>query len=249
MSGLYMRDAAPLSQEEWAALDHVIVEVAQQFLVGRQFINLVGPLGPGQELVPVGSGEKRKFLPLQLIQQDFTLMWRDIEASRASGFPLEIGPAAQAAITCVRQEDQMIFDTLLKAAEKSVALSDWDSEETPLSDVVKATELLVKDDFFGPYAVILSPSMMTKTQRVSTAAGMLVSKMIKGVAKGGIFQSPLLEKDQGLVVSLGQYNLDLVVAQDLVTAYTGNEGLDHLFTVLESLVLRIKRPGALCKLG
>jgi uncharacterized linocin/CFP29 family protein len=43
-------------------------------------------------------------------------------------------------------------------------------------------------------------------------------------------------------------NLDLVVAQDLVTAYLGPENMDHHFRVLESLVLRIKRPGAICAL-
>ena len=38
------------------------------------------------------------------------------------------------------------------------------------------------------------------------------------------------------------------VAQDLLTAYLGNEDLDHKFRVLESLVLRIKRPAAICVL-
>jgi len=38
------------------------------------------------------------------------------------------------------------------------------------------------------------------------------------------------------------------VAQDLITAYMGNEGLDHLFRVMETLVLRVKRPGAICGL-
>ena len=38
----------------------------------------------------------------------------------------------------------------------------------------------------------------------------------------------------------------LVVAQDLTTAYLGNEDLDHRYRVMESLVLRVKRPGAIC---
>ena len=47
---------------------------------------------------------------------------------------------------------------------------------------------------------------------------------------------------------LDSQNFDLAIAQDLITAYMGNEGLDHLFRVMESLVLRIKRPGAICVL-
>ena len=249
MSEYLMREGAPLSESEWESLDKVVVKVASQFLVGRQFIKLVGPLGVGTEMVPVGTGDKRHFLPLNLLQEDFTLFWKDIEASRKAGVSLELGPAAKAAMACARQEDSMIFDALSKAASKSVPLGDWGSGETPLTDVVKATELLVNDNFFGPYAVIVSPALYTKTQRVAENAGMLVSKLVKGVAEGGLFQSPLLQKDQGFVISLGAFNLDLVVGQDLIIAYTGNEGLDHTFTLLESIALRIKQPGAVCTLG
>jgi uncharacterized linocin/CFP29 family protein len=48
-----------------------------------------------------------------------------------------------------------------------------------------------------------------------------------------------------MVLSLGAYNFDLAVGQDLITAYEGNEGLDHLFKVLETLVVRVKRPDAI----
>ena len=69
MSEYLMREGAPLSESEWESLDKVVVKVASQFLVGRQFIKLVGPLGVGTEMVPVGTGDKRHFLPLNLIQQ------------------------------------------------------------------------------------------------------------------------------------------------------------------------------------
>ena len=91
MSEYLMRDAAPLSEGEWESLDNVVIKAARQFLVGRQFIKLVGPLGAGTEMVPVGTGDKRHFLALNLIQKDFTLSWKDIEASRKAGYPLELG--------------------------------------------------------------------------------------------------------------------------------------------------------------
>ena len=237
MSEYLMRDAAPLSEGEWESLDNVVIKAARQFLVGRQFIKLVGPLGAGTEMVPVGTGDKRHFLALNLIQKDFTLSWK------------ELGPAAKAAMLCAQQEDTLIFKALTEAAKASVAPGNWDEGETPLTNVVQAIESLVSDNFFGPYAVIVSPALYTKTQRVAMNAGMLVSKLVKGIAEGGLFQSPILAKDQGLVISLGSFNVDLVIGQDLVTAYTGNEGLDHTFSVLESIALRIKRPGAVCKLG
>ena len=69
------------------------------------------------------------------------------------------------------------------------------------------------------------------------------------MALGGLFRSPLLGKDQGLVVSLGAFNFDLVIGQDLIAAYAGNDGLDQTFKVMETLALRIKQPGAICKFG
>ena len=112
--------------------------------------------------------------------------------------------------------------------------------------MVEATEALVSKGFYGPFAVVLSPALYAQTQRVAKGIGRLESKLIKDVAEGGLFRSPVLAEKEGLVLSLGAHNLDLAVAQDLITAYMGNEGLDHLFRVMESLVLRLKQPGAIC---
>jgi uncharacterized linocin/CFP29 family protein len=248
VSDFFMRENAPLSAEEWERLDKVVVQTARQFLVGRRFVELAGPFGAGTEVIPVGVGEDRKYLDMQVIQEDFSLFWRDVEASRKMGVPLELGPAAMASAKCAHQEDQMIFDGLWDAAQDSVALGDWDEPGQSLQDIVAATEKLVEKDFYGPFAVVLNPALYAKTQRVARGMGRLVGKLIADVAEGGMFRSPLLEADRGLVVSLGVHNFDLAVAQDLVTAYTGNEKLDHHFRVLESLVLRVKRPGAICKL-
>jgi uncharacterized linocin/CFP29 family protein len=244
-----MRKDAPLSAEEWQQLDKVVTSTARQFLVGRRFIELAGPMGAGTETVPVGTGSERRFLQLDLIEESFSLAWRDMEASHKMGVPLELGPAAMASAACARREDEMILDELFQAAKKSVPLSDWDEPGTALSDVVAATQALVSDGFHGPYVVLLSPALYAQTQRVAKGMGRLVSKLIKDVAEGGLFRSPLVEARSGLVLSIGAHNLDLVVGQDLTTAYVGNEGLDHHFRILETLALRVKRPGAICSLG
>ena len=142
----------------------------------------------------------------------------------------------------------MILGGLWEAADKAVALGDWTKAEAALADVVSATEKLFADDFFGPYALVLSPMLYSQTQRAAPSMGRIVGKLIKDVAEGGLYRSPLLGGKQGLVLSLGAYNFDLVVGQDLVTAYEGNNGLDHSFRVLETAALRIKRSGAICKL-
>jgi uncharacterized linocin/CFP29 family protein len=277
MSDYLMRADAPLSEEEWAQLDQVVVRAAKALLVGRRFVSLTGPLGPGTLAVPVfrvcagkgdcdcddescscgcGDGEcecnathvsGRELIPIEIFEHDFILSWRDIAANRQMGMGIEMGPVGAAAAAVARAEDEHIFDTLLTAeGRNTVALQDWDEPGAALENVVAATEALVSAGFYGPFALVVSPALYAKTQRVFPGMGRTVAKLIGEVAEGGMFRSPILRPDEGLVVSLGAHNLDLAVAQDLTTAYMGNDGLDHLYRVMESLVLRIKRPGAIC---
>ena len=246
MSDFFMRDVAPLTEEEWEQLDSVVEGAARQFLVGRRFIELAGPFGLGAEVVPVGSGKGRRQVPLEVIQSDFPLLWQDIAANRRLHMPIELGPAAQAAILCAQAEDGRIFEGLLSLKGRStVSLLDWGEVGNPFQNVVDATQALVEDGFFGPYAVIVSPALYNQTQRYGKGMR-LESKLITDVASGGLLQSPVLKAEQGLVVSMGKHNLDLAIGQDLITAYMGNEELNHLFRVMETLALRVKRPQAIC---
>jgi uncharacterized linocin/CFP29 family protein len=250
MGDYLMRDAAPLSAEEWSRIDEVVIQTARQYLVGRRFIELVGPMGAGLEVVPMGSGENRTRIELTVFQEDFTLYWRDVEANRKAGLPPELGPAAMAAAKCARQEDQLVLvEGLIGAAGNRVALDDWSEPSAALETVTLAIKELVADDFYGPYAVVLSPARYAKTQGIERGMGRLVSKLIKDMAEGGLYQSPLLGDEQGLVVSLGRPNFDLVIGQDLTTAYIGNDAMDHLYRVIESIALRVKRPESICVLS
>jgi len=280
MTDYRMRDDAPLGASEWQQLDELVVSVARQWLVGRRFVSLTGPLGVGTQVVPVdviGAGEaclhdeqgcaceagecdvievrSRKYLTLPLLHQDFRLAWRNLEASRQLGQPLELGPAAAASAACARAEDELIlrghpehgYEGLLNATgRQTVALGDWDQPGGAFAGINAAIEALVSGGFYGPFAVVLSPALYAKTQRVGPEIGKLESQLITDVAAGGLFRTPVLAANEGCVVSLGAFNFDLAVAQDLTTAYLGPEGMDHRFRVLESLVLRIKRPGAIC---
>ncbi len=117
-----------------------------------------------------------------------------------------------------------------------------------LLSVIAATQALFADGFFGPYAVVMSPDLYTQTQRVSHGMGKMVGKLIADVAEGGMFRTPLLGEAQGMCWRWAPIISILSLGQDLVTAYAGNEGLDHSFRVLETLALRVKRAGAICKL-
>ena len=106
-----------------------------------------------------------------MISERFELYWRDIEASRRTGLGLELGPAVQAALSCVRQEDALILRNLMEAADKQMKLGDWSEPDVPLTDVVAATEALSADGFVGPYALVLSPALHGQTSRISRGMG------------------------------------------------------------------------------
>ena len=127
-----MRGDVPLTEDQWRRIDEVVTEAARQSLVGRRFIPLFGPVGPGVITVPeetyyhvdIGridvTGEqdegavirptRKEYVTLPILHKDFFLHWRDIEQSAQFNLPLEAGAAATAAMHTARAEDDLIFN-------------------------------------------------------------------------------------------------------------------------------------------
>lgn len=273
-----LRNEAPLTAEEWSRIDEVVVQVARNTLVGRRFISIFGPLGAGVQSVyqdtfagadkgtvsllgeedthPVHA-EVRNFMPVPIIYKDFFLHWRDIETGRGCNIPLDISPAAGAASFIAQAEDNLIFngneqvglEGLMNAKWKNtIPLLNWDESGQAFQNVVDATRKLIDTGFFGPYAMAVSPNLYSKMQRVFDNTGVLEINQVRELVTAGVFQTPVLAGNAAVVVSTGPQNFDLAVAQDLITAYLGPEKMNHPFRVVESLVLRIKRPEAICTL-
>jgi uncharacterized linocin/CFP29 family protein len=186
-------------------------------------------------------------LPLQVIHKDFWLLWRDIETSQQFNMPLDLSPAAAAAVTCAYAEDDMVFSGLLGAADSHIEAADWDVEANGFANVVAATETLISGGFYGPYAAVFPSAIYAKLHRLMGRGGRLEIQHIQEVVSGGVFQSPRLGTP--IVIAQGVENVDLAVGQDLTTAYLGPDLVDHRFRVMESLVLRVKRAGAICAMG
>jgi uncharacterized linocin/CFP29 family protein len=197
---------------------------------------------------------QRVYGKIPLIYKDFTLYWRDIETSRRLGIPLDVASAAAAATFVAQKEDDLIFngdvdmglEGLLNASGRnSIEARDWDEAGMAFEDVVAAVQKLVDAGLVGPYAVAVSPRRFAQMHRVYDNTGVLEIDQIRGLAPAGVYQSPTIS-DYGLVLSTGTQNLDIAIAQDFITVYLGPENLNHPFRVLESLVLQIRRPGAIC---
>lgn len=274
-----MRDQAPLTPDQWARLDQIVTETASQALVGRRFIPVTGPFGPGVQALPddqmdgtgMGAVDRtgdaagdtvrvavRNYLPLPITYKDFRVHWRDIEMSRQQGVPLDLAGAAIAAGECARTEDDMIFNgrvemgyhgLLTEPGRARVPMSDWSASGSAFGDLVAATQRLVETGFYGPYALVVSPRLYALLHRVLGNTGVLEIEQVQKLARAGVFQTSIVPEPTALVISTGAENIDLAVALDLSVAYLSTENMNHVFRVLEVAALRIRRPGAICQIG
>jgi uncharacterized linocin/CFP29 family protein len=270
------RAQAPLTSEQWTALDSAAVAAARAILVGRRFISLVGPFGPGVDALPsdtlsgttdgqidlLGNAEgetlgvdRRHYLPLPLIYKNFWLYWRDLERSRQFGTPLETSNAVGAATACASAEDRLVFDgepSLMLPGLRNVAdrqtlsMRDWGAAGQAFSDVVDGVRALTDAGFTGPYALAVSPRLYAQLNRVFDATGVLELEQVEKLARRGIYPSSVLPEPAAVLVDSSASNVDLAVAVDLSVAFVESTQLNYRMRVLESLVLRIYRPRAIC---
>jgi uncharacterized linocin/CFP29 family protein len=275
---IFAHEENPLNEQEWENLNAVVIEVARKRLVGRRIVDLHGPLGAGiqtivhdhfsgttigrigllgeEESDPIRSVRRESGI-IPLIYKDFILHWRDIETARLSGTPLDSSAAAGAAAFCADAEDDLIFNGSSEMGYEGLMVvdgrqvmnrRDWAEAGNAFKDVVDATENLVRGGYYGPYAMVVSPTLYTQMHQVHPGTGVLEIEHIRQLVTDGVYQSPLVRDGYGVILGTGSQNFDLAVAQDLTVAYLGAEHMNHPFRVFESVYLRIKRHGSICTL-
>jgi len=255
MNKYLMRDAAPFGDEGWARIDEMVVRVLKKVMVGRRFIPMVGPLGWGIEVVPFAGftsengaaavKETTEYKPLESVTSNFLVRAKQLAVADATRFGVDMGAVAIAATEFAKAEDKKLIKKGLLAVAQEAKLGDWDNVNEPFQAVADAMAAMRTSGVDGPYALVMSPAQYAKLVGLSHGQGMRREiDMVEKLATAGVFQYAGMADDQVLLVSPQAWNLDFVVGQDAVTAYFGNEGLDHVFQIMETLVLRIKRPEA-----
>ncbi|HWC76358.1 MAG TPA: family 1 encapsulin nanocompartment shell protein [Blastocatellia bacterium] len=275
---IFAHEENPLNDQEWENIKTVVIDVARKKLIGRRVVDLHGPLGPGIQTIVhdhfagttigriglLGEDEsdplrsvRRESGIIPIIFKDFIIHWRDIESSRQSGSPLDVAAAAGAAAFCADAEDDLIFNgnaemgyegLMVVEGRNILQRSDWAEAGNAFRDAVEATQTLVQAGFYGPYSMVVSPSLYTQMHQVHPGTGVLEIEHIRQIITDGVYQSRLVRDGFGMVVATGTQNFDLAVAQDLTVAYLGAEHMNHPFRVFESVYLRIKRHGSICTL-
>lgn len=267
-----LRGDAPFSDDLWEKIDEVVVNKAKEQLTGRKFIPVYGPLGSGVQSINIdlistdndtvvsSNGEEdtelvkvqnRRYVEIPMIFKDAFISWRDIENSKKTGLPIDLAPIAVTAAACAHKEDQIIFfgneewgyKGLMNVDGRQTAeKSNWNEKENAFSDIVAGLEKLVSKGFYGPYALVVSPDLYAQLQRIEQGTGKLALDRIKELINGKVYQTPILGKNKAILLEKGMENMDLVIGQDLVTAYIGPEKLNHILRILETILFRIKRP-------
>lgn len=270
-----LRDQAPLSAQQWQALDSTVFETARRELVGRRFIPVYGPLGAGVQAVPddrfagadqgtvdlLGDSANasvrlsvRRYLPIPIIYKDFVIPWRDLEQAQQSGTPLDTASAAAAASGLARAEDNLIVNGSealglpgLRTVDgnQHLELGDWSVAGEAFNAAVRSMEALVAAGYYTSYTLLTGPVLYSYLNRMFDNSGVLIIEQVEKLLRGGVYQSPVVPDGVALVIADGAENVDLAIALDVHVAYLTADNLNHLLRVLETAVLRIKRPASI----
>jgi uncharacterized linocin/CFP29 family protein len=266
----------PMTDEQWKHLQAEVVREARRTLVGRRFLGLYGPLGAGIEsvrlevygpdrdaeidLVGRHDGDpivavQETYVRVPIIYKDFILHWRDVELSKKLSAPLDASRAIRAAHFVADREDQLLFNgeprfgiagLLNVEGRNTVKRGDWSKFGVAYQDVVHATEVLLEGNHHRPFALAVSAKDYARLIRMREGQFAPEMDAILRLCDDGVYTSPVIPDGKAVLLSTGDQNLDIAVAEDLTLQFLGERDQDFPFRVYECLVLRIKRPSAIC---
>lgn len=260
------RQLASFPSEIWEEIDAEVVAAAREILTGRRFLDVLGPYGVGLTSIEIGTDDYcrqpapdeagaviSRAIALPMLRKSFGLSVRRVQGHLDMGLPLELTPAQDAAEAVARREEEFIYygspefglEGLLTAKGRhEVTVGDWTAVEQALNDVLAAVNRLDASGFHGPYGLALSPNLYNNLFRRYEGTDMLQLEHLKrlcelGVYKAGIEGAVLLDGHAGRIV----------IGQDMMTGYSGNDGIHHQLFVSESLVLMVDDAEAICVLS
>jgi len=269
----------PLNEVQWTHFQEEIVREARRTIASRRFLGIFGPLGPGMDAVRlekygpdqnaqlemVGQSDPEPILAIEesllripILYKDFIIHRRDVELSAKVGSPLDASRAIRAAHSVCDREDDLIFngapelgiEGLLNAEGRNhIERSDWSVYGQAYNDVARATDTLLSDNHHRPFA--LAVSAQDYASLIQQKEGQYAPELdaIIRLCDDGVYNSPAIPQGTAMLLSTGDQNVDLAVAEDLTLTFLGERDQDYPFRVYECLVLRIKRPHAICTIG
>jgi len=279
-------DTAQLTDEEMIYIDNRIVETVKPALIGRRlfpvfklpnagFVTVRGYKRSDMSQARISlqgqtknkdRSEKTAFdVTVPVIHKEFTLWWRDLEASRNGGLPLDTQEAENAARQCAEEEDKLLLsgeytgwtalgiEGLATATGRNTQASAGAWGANALTDLSAAIGKLEASGHTGPYAAILRSTWAAKLRALVSNTAVKYIEVIRDLFPAGIYVSDSLYTSGGLttialVVEPSQENFELVIGQDLSVFTQQDPDMNLQCKVFEVLAPRIKRPTSVCEI-
>jgi uncharacterized linocin/CFP29 family protein len=169
------------------------------------------------------------------------------------GQPLNLTPVEDAAEAVARREEEFIYygqpdfrlQGLLTAEERAHHDGgNWGNINQALDDVLAAVNTLDARHFRGPYALALAPALFNGLFRLYAGTDTLQLEHLRRLCQRGVYKAAI---EGGVLVDprVGK----LIIGQDLMAGYIGQDGVHYQLYVTESVVLRLDEPRAICTIS
>jgi uncharacterized linocin/CFP29 family protein len=259
------RQAAPLSDRVWKALDEAVVGAARHVLAARRIATFDGPHGWEHVATRLGTstpcrsaeGQAVVCVPdvvlLFEVRVDFSLPWTAIDVFERGAPVLDTAAAEAAAREVALAEDRVTFygepagsGFLTQRKTPRLHAQDWTRPGQVLTDLVKAVELLDTEGIPGPYEAVLSPARYYAYLQAVDDNGYPTARQLRDVL-AAVHRSPVM-REAGAVFSARGGDFVISVGGDLATGYRLHDrDAVHLFCI-ETVAPQTVTPEAVCLL-
>jgi uncharacterized linocin/CFP29 family protein len=284
-------DTAQLTDEEIIYIEDRITEAVQPTLIGRKLFPVeklpnAGCMtvrgykrtSMGQARISLygqtGSKDRSVKVPFDItvpvLDQNFKVNWRDLEASRGSNQPLDVQEAIDAARQVAEEEDKLLLtgeytgwkalgvEGLATATGRNTQSSGGAWPANSLSDLSNAIGKLEASGHTNKamYACVLRSTWAAKLRALVSGTATKWIDVIQGnqpLFPAGIWVSDSLFTSAGLTTSalateLGADNFDMVIGRDMTVRTKEDDDMNLKCKVYEVVAPRVKHPTSICEL-
>ncbi|MFP4136551.1 MAG: family 1 encapsulin nanocompartment shell protein [Candidatus Acetothermia bacterium] len=256
------RSLAPVTDDAWEEIDDQAVEVLENRLTARKFVNTIEPKGwehsaisEGRLSIKEDSPEKvrygvREVTPLVETRVSFELNIWELDDVTRGAEDVDLSPLEEAAAEAARFEEDVVYhglseagiEGLLPSAETAIDLPDGSSGI--LEAASEAVTVFQEEAIEGPYSLVVDKDLWKSVARASK--GYPLKRQLEDLIGGSIIYSPQVENP--LFVSTNDEDLQLVLGQDFSIGYEDHTTKKVKLFITESFGFRVLEPAAVVKL-
>jgi uncharacterized linocin/CFP29 family protein len=283
-------NATTLREKEWEQMDAAVLKIARPTLVGindltsRGLVTRFNGLAKTVFNYDVSSDIEaaelnmkmsarskqdrieytRRYIPLPVISKDYSLDIRELNASRASGDPLDTANAELAAYKVAYKAEQLLFvgsgsythgggtiyGYLDHPQRETVTITvHWDHSGGVgagiLTNVNNALQKLINNNRPGPFGIYIPQAYASvMNYRFNTTSADSIGEVLRAIENVAFVKvSPVQTADKVAVVDLSPVSVDILLGLDITNFEWGDSPFDMQYKIAAIMVPRIKLDG------